>query len=150
MRYRLGFLLAVAVIVLLGLGEGEAACRAEGKYRLTGPATVGLATLTETASDERGSSGTVVLNLYPKRGCSVCSIGGQTLTGVYHTGIGYDECVIALRVRDPLDPVPERAGSLDGLLAFGGAVILVQSYEFLGSNVDLNVTLGIRTDSFRP
>ena len=150
MRYRLGFLVALAVIVLLDLGESEAACRAAGEYRLTGPATVALATLTETASDERGSSGTVVLNLYSKRGCSVCSIGSQTLTGVYHTGIGYDDCAIALRVRDPLDPVPERVESLDGLLAFGGAVILVQSYETLGANVDLNLTLGIRRDAFRP
>ena len=101
MRYRLGFLVALAVIVLLDLGESEAACRAAGEYRLTGPATVALATLTETASDERGSSGTVVLNLFSKRGCSVCSVGSQTLTGVYHTGLGYDDCVIALRVRDP-------------------------------------------------
>ena len=45
---------------------------------------------------------------------------------------------------------PERGGSLDGMLAFGGAVILVQSYEVLGANVDLNLTLGIRRDYFRP
>jgi hypothetical protein len=34
------------------------------------------------------------------------------------------------------------------MLAFGGAVILFDSYEFLGSPaVNLNLTLGIRSDS---
>ena len=148
MRYRLGFLLAVAVIVPFSLGESEAACRAGGEYRLTGPNSAGYATFTETASGELVSSGIVVLNLFPKRACSVCSIGSQPLTGEYHAGPSYDGCILTLRVRDPLDPVLERTGSLDGMLAFGGAVILFDSYEFLGSPaVDLNLTLGIRSDS---
>ena len=148
MRYRLGFLLAIAVIVLFGLGESEAACRAGGEYRLAGPNTVGYATLTETASDDLVSSGTVVLNLFPKRGCSVCSIAVQPLTGEYQAGPGYDGCALTLRVRNPFDPVPERIGIVSGLLAFGGSVILFDVYEFLGSPApDLNLTLGIRSDS---
>ena len=146
MRYRLEFLLAVAVIVSFGPGESEAACRAGGEYRVTGPNSVGYATLSETASDGLVSSGIVVLNLFPKRACSVCSIGSQPLTGEYHPS--YDGCLLTLRVRDPLDPVIERTGSLGGTLVFGGAVILFDSYEFLGSlAVDLNLTLGIRSDS---
>ena len=145
MRYR--FPLAVAVVVLLGVTESEAACRAEGEYRVTGPATVGYARFTETTSDALASSGTVVLDLFPKRSCSVCQIGSRPLSGEYQTGPGYDGCILAMRVRDPLDPVAERTGSMSGLLAFGGSVILFDAYEYPGYDVDLNLTLGIRTDS---
>jgi hypothetical protein len=42
----------------------------------------------------------------------------------------------------------ERTGSLAGMLAFGGAVVLFDSYEYLGfPAVKLNLTLGIRSDS---
>lgn len=148
MRYRLGFLFAVAIIALFDLGESEAACRAGGEYRVSGPNSIGHLTLTETTSDDLSSSGTVSLDLYPKRACSVCSIGTQTLTGQYNAGAGYDECVVAMTVRNPFDTVPERTGSLGGLLAFGGAVILFEYYETLLLAADLNLTLGIRKDSF--
>ena len=148
MRYRLGFLLVVAIILLFGLRESEAACRAGGEYRVTGPNVVGYLTLTETTSNELFSSGTVSLDLYPKRACSVCSIGTQTLTGQYNAGAGYDECIVAVTVRIPLDPVPERTGSLGGLLAFGGTVIMFEYYETLLLPADLNLTLAIRKDSF--
>lgn len=148
MRYRLGFLLAVSTIALFGLGESEATCRAGGEYRVTGPDSVGYLTLTETASNELSSSGTVSLDLFPKRACSVCSIGTQTLTGQYTAGAGYDECIVAMTVRNPLDTAPERTGSLGGRLAFGGTVILFEYYETLLLPADLNLTLAIRKDSF--
>jgi hypothetical protein len=67
MRYRLGLMLVIVVILgLVGLSESEAACRAAGEYRVTGPNTGGFLTLKETRSDESSSSGTVELTLYPR------------------------------------------------------------------------------------
>lgn len=151
MRYPLGFLLAVAVAatVFFGLGESEAACRAGGEYRVTGPNLRGTLTLTETTSGERSSSGTASLDLYPNRACPVCLIAGHNLTGQYHADAGYDECGVVVTLRLPLDPAPERSGSVGGWLAFGGSVIMFEYYEnMLLPNVDLNLTLGIRKDSF--
>ncbi len=44
--------------------------------------------------------------------------------------------------------VCEARASLEvgGTLAFGGTVILFESYEFLRSTLDLNLTVGIRSD----
>jgi hypothetical protein len=61
MRSSLGLLFAITVVVLCGAGEGEAACRAAGDYRVTGPNAVGFATLEERSAGEAASSGTVLL-----------------------------------------------------------------------------------------
>ena len=108
MRDRLGLLLVVAVIVVLSAVEGEAACRAGGEYRVTGPNSAGYLTLTETSSDDLTSSGTAVLLVGSKQACPVCSVGSHTLTGRYQAAPGYEGCDLGVNVRHPLDPVPER------------------------------------------
>src|SRR5262249_30654613 len=104
----------IAIIVLFGLSEGEAACRAAGKYRVTGPASGGLAVLTETGSDEPFTSGTVVLDIFPKRTCPVCSIAGRSFTGEYWAGPLPDgSCAVALRFAGAATGLPR---SLSGPL----------------------------------
>jgi hypothetical protein len=149
MRYRLG--LTLAIVVILGLvGLSEAACRAAGDYRVTGPASGGFLTLKETSSDASSSSGTVNLALYPRGGCPLCDFGGRILTGKYDTAPSWDgSCLLILRV---FDPVSSQSGETDGTLAFGGAVIFFEGYSndvfpLTPLSPDLNLTLGIRTDS---
>jgi hypothetical protein len=149
MRDRLG--LTLAIVVVLGLaGLGEAACSAVGDYRVTGPGSGGFLTLKEKSSDESGSSGAVTLSLFRRGGCPLCDFGGRTLTGKYVTGPASDgSCFLLMRV---FDAVSKESGESNGTLAFGGAVIFFESYSndvfpltFLSP--DLNLTLGIRTDS---
>ncbi len=149
MRYRLG--LTLAIVVILGLvGLGEAACRAAGDYRVTGPASGGFLTLKETSSDVSRSSGTVNLALYRRGGCPLCDFGGRTLTGEYYTGPSWDgSCVLILKV---FDPGSSQSGETGGTLAFGGAVIFFEGYSndvfpLTPLAPDLNLTLGIRSDS---
>jgi hypothetical protein len=47
MRHALGLLLAITILGLFGVGESEAACRAAGDYRVTGPNIGGFLTLKE-------------------------------------------------------------------------------------------------------
>ena len=150
MRYRLG--LTLAIIVILGLvGLSEAACRAAGEYRVTGPNIGGFLTLKETSSDASSSSGTVDLALRPRGGCPLCDFGGRTLTGKYDTAPNnWDgSCVLLMKV---FDPVSRQSGETFGTLAFGGAVIFFEGYSndvfpLTPLAPDLNLTLGIRSDS---
>lgn len=146
MRYRLGLLLAVAVTVLFGLGESEAACRVGGEYRVTGPSLLGSLTLTETTSDELSSSGTVLLDLGAKQLSQLGRAPNHTLTGEYQAEPNsYGDCFLRVRVlmvRLPNGQVVERTGELHGTPAFGGSVILFESFEslFLAPGLDLNLT----------
>ena len=151
MRYALGLLLSITTLGLFGVGESEAApCRAAGDYRVTGPASGGFLTLKETRSDASSSSGAVDLALYPRGGCPLCDFGGRTLTGEYYTAPSWDgSCVLILKV---FDPVSSQSGETSGTLAFGGAVIFFEGYSndvfpLTPRSPDLNLTLGIRTDS---
>jgi hypothetical protein len=146
---RAGFVLTVFLTVLFGVGGVEAACRAGGDYRVTGPNVAGYLTLTETGSGEGSTTGTATLSVTPKLVCPVCLVATHTLTGAYLAAAGYDGCFVELRLRHPLDPIPERTLTVGGPLAFGGAVILFSGYESLSVgwlSVDLNLTLGIRSD----
>jgi hypothetical protein len=49
MRLRLAFLIVAAVVVLVA-GASDAACRAAGEYRVSGPDSAGFATLVERSS----------------------------------------------------------------------------------------------------
>jgi hypothetical protein len=150
MRYRLGLMLAIVVLGLVGLCESEAACRAAGEYRVTGPNSSGFLTLKETGSDASSSSGTVDLALYPRGGCPLCDFGGRIVTGKYDIALNFDgSCFLILRV---FDPVPSQSGETGGTLAFGGAVIFFEAYSndvypLTPRSPDFNLTLGIRTDS---
>ena len=143
MRYRLGLMLAIGVLGLVGLSASEAACRAAGEYRVTGPNSVGRARFTETTSDESSSSGTVVLTLARKQTSLNADFLTEVLRGDYEAGPYDGSCFLELR---PVDPVTGRTGSVGGTLAFGGAVILFGDYEFLRSTLALNLTVGIRSD----
>lgn len=156
MRHVVGLLFAIAV-VLCGFVETEAACRAAGAYHVIGADSAGFADLVETTADATGSSGTVAVTLNAKRGCPVCATGSRSLTGFYDTGpMTVDVtsraggCSVVLRLFDPLS---SKIGEVGGTLAFGGSVILFQSYAVQDSNPttfpdpDLNLVLGIRTDS---
>jgi hypothetical protein len=59
---------------------------------------------------------------------------------------GTGPCILSLNV---VEAMTGRTGNVGGTLAFGGAVILFGNYVSVGSlsPVDLNLTLGIRTDS---
>lgn len=151
MRYGLGALLTIAVVILFGLGESAAACRATGEYHLTGPNLTGSVTLVETATDEStfASSGAVTMTLYYKQSCPVCLVAPNTLTGQYHTAPwisdGTGPCTLALNV---VEAMTGRTGNVGGMLAFGGTVIMFGNYVSLGTfYADLNLTLGIRSDS---
>ena len=142
MRSRLG--LTLAIVVILGLvGLSEAACRAAGEYRVTGPTIGGFLTLKETRSDASSSWGTVDMALVPKGGCDLCDPGGRTLIGEYFTGPGWDgSCVLGLTA---FDAVSKKTGGVSGTLAFGGAVIFFEGYSIgLGPksflDMDLNLT----------
>ena len=124
MRAQTGRFLAMALTVLLGLGHAEAACRAGGEYRVTGPASAGSLVLSESTVDDLASSGSVALTLAPKQACPVCLVAILTYPGEYHAvpvPVG-NECALLLNVRDPVGPASpvERTGSLAGRLAFGG------------------------------
>jgi hypothetical protein len=152
MRYGLAFVFVLVVKILLGFSDADAAsCRATGDYRVTGPNVVGRLTLTETAVDEAASSGTFLLELFSKQGCAVCQVGVQTLRGDYHVFSDFDgTCFLGLTVRNL---GTDLIGSTGGPLAFGGAVIMFDGFGFNGPaplRVDLNLTLGIRSDAFRP
>lgn len=146
MRYGRTFLLAVVGTVVLWTGQGEAACRAEGEYRVTGPDSRGTVMLSETASHDAGSSGIVVLTLSTKLSSPVGS-GVQQLSGDYFAtqgpGLSADGCRLTLTF---FFTPANRPVSMTGALAFGGAVILFDSHEFVGPSLDLNLTLGIRSD----
>src|SRR5262249_32770946 len=125
MRYRLGFLVAIAIVGSVSVGAADAACPAAGEYRVTRPNGVGTLTLTETTSNPL-YTGTVSLDLVPKRACPVCLslIAVQSLTGHYTAGAGSDECVVVMTLSNSFDPAPEHVGTLGGRPAFGGSVIL--------------------------
>ena len=150
MRYVLGLFLVLALDLLFGLGTSEAACRALGEYRVTGPASGGYLTLKETRSEAVRSFGTVDLTLYPRGGCPLCDFGGRTLTGEYYTGPSWDgSCFLILKL---FDPMSRQSGETGGTLAFAGAVIFFEGYSnevfpLTALSPDLNLTLGIRTDS---
>ena len=150
MRCGLGLLLAIGIIGLFRVGESEAACRAAGEYRVTGPNSSGFLTLKETGSDAFSSSGTVDLALYPRGGCPLCDFGGRILTGKYDTVPNWDHsCFLIMRV---FDPVSRQSGETGGTLAFGGAVLFFEAYSndvfpLTPLSPDLNLTLGIKTDS---
>src|SRR5713101_6068241 len=117
MRYRLGLMLAIGLLGLVGLSESEAACRAAGEYRVTGPASAGSALLTETTSDESSSSGTVDLTLRTKGTSNTADFPTNRLRGEYEAEPYDGRCILDLRV--VLDPVTGRTGELSGTLAFG-------------------------------
>jgi hypothetical protein len=143
MRYALGLLVAITILGLFGLGGSEAACRAAGEYRVTGPTIGGFLTLKETSSDESSSSGTVDMAIGLKGGCGLCDFGGRTLTGEYYTTPSWDgSCVLILKGFDPVSSIPRE---VYGTLAFGGAVIFFEGYPLIDPG--LNLTLGIRSDS---
>lgn len=135
--------------VAAALGASEAACRGDGRYRITGPNSAGWLTLKETKSDSGGSSGTVDLFLSGKQSFPTAITAGFGLTGDYVTVPFQDECTLILKV---FDPVANRRGEVDGTLAFGGAVILFHGFSYEGPSTglaaDLNLTLGIRNDAF--
>jgi hypothetical protein len=138
-------------MILLGAAENAAAtCRAVGEYRVTGPNLGGRLTLSETAAGESTTSGTFVLELFPKQGCPVCQIGVQPLLGEYEAIGDLDgTCLLGLNVRIL---GTDLIGNLGGHLAFGGAVIMFEFFGFNGPappHVDLNLTFGIRSDAFR-
>jgi len=150
-------LLFVIAIALCGFAEAEAACRAAGEYRVIGANSVGSAILVETSADAATSSGTVEVTVNSKRGCPVCAIGSRRLTGFYDAGpttvdvtSPARECSVGLRLSDPLSG---KSGEVGGTLAFGGSVILFDFYAVQDSdaaifpNPDLNLVLGVRTDS---
>ena len=152
MGYRLGLTLAIMVVLgLVGLRESEAACRAAGEYRVTGPNTGIFLTLKETRSDASSSSGTVELLLFPRGQCPWCDWAGRILTGKYDAAPwNWDgSCFLSMKV---FDPVSNQSGEVGGTLAFGGAVIFFEAYSndvypLTPLSPDLNLTLGIRTDS---
>ena len=137
MRSRLGMLLVTAIVAVLGVGTSEGTCRVGGEYRVTGPNVTGSLQFTETASDQTVSSGTARLLLIPKQACPTCLVLIRDLVGEYQAGpgnFGLEDCGVFVSVRSPR----------------GGSVILFALYDafYLDRTVDINVTLGIRGDSF--
>jgi len=148
MRYALGLLLAITILGLFGVGESEAACRAAGEYRVTGPTIGGVITLRETSFDASSSSGTVDMEVASKFRSAVGLTPVFTFKGDYRIAPNWDgSCFVSLRTFNGSN----MAGGVGGTLAFGGAVIFFEGYDFgPGLNiqgVDLNLTLGIRSDS---
>ena len=149
MRSRWTLWLMSAIVMLLGAGASEAACRAGGEYRVTGPNSTGSLSLTETVVDGQSSSGTASLTLVSKQACPVCLIAVLVYPGQYQAAPGSDDtCFLAVTVRDPFKTQSDRTGAVGGTLAFGGSVILFGSHDsfFLEHAADLNLTLGIRSD----
>jgi hypothetical protein len=72
------------------------------------------------------------------------------LTGQYDALPVWDgSCFLIMKV---FDPVSNQSGELGGPLAFGGAVIFFEAYSndvypLTPLSPDLNLTLGIRSDS---
>lgn len=153
MRYRLGLMLAVAVIVLCvlcGVGLAETRCRVGGQYRFVGPGVVGDLKFTETGSDAIFSFGTVAVVLASKQFCPTCpQLENTYLIGEYWAGPGDQTCGVSFTVHDRADPAGS-GGYLSGTLAFAGAVIIFNGYDSspLRPGVDINLTFAIRTDSF--
>ncbi|HMH50334.1 MAG TPA: hypothetical protein VK548_08900 [Candidatus Acidoferrum sp.] len=154
MRYRLGLMLAVAVIalcVLGGVGLAEATnCRVGGEYRFVGPSVVGNLKFTETGSDAIFSRGTVAVVLASKQFCPTCGQPDTYLVGDYWAGPGDQTCGVSFIVHDHADSAAGGGGYLSGTLAFAGAVIIFNGYDssLLRPGVDINLTFAIRTDSF--
>ena len=156
MRHVVRLLFAIP-IVLCGVVETEAACRAAGAYRVIGANSAGVAALVETIADGSRSSGTAEVTLNAKRGCPACATGSRSLTGSYDAGPTTVDvtsrdagCSVVLRLSDS---VSSKTGEVGGTLAFGGSVILFESYTVQDANAttfpdpDLNWIVGVRTAS---
>lgn len=144
MRYVLTLWLAVVGTVFLWTGQGEAACRAEGDYQVTGPTFGGRATLTEEASDGARSSGRAGMRLFPRFRLPTAEYAVLELSGGYEASVTTDRCWIQLTfpaVSPWFRPVLGTV-QFGGLLAFGGAVIMFEFHD----DPNLNLSLGIRSD----
>lgn len=141
MRYVLATVLSLTGTLLLGVAAGEAACQAGGDYHVTGLTLAGRATLTETSSEPSRSSGNVTLQL---AATVVSPVAGNTVvhaSGRYDAVLTEDGCVITLVV---LEGPSGQSGSVSGVLAFGGAVILFETHN----DARLNLSIGIRSTFF--